>query len=110
MMTNMTKTTKELADRNTVMLLDTEACPSAPLQDNTVAIQERFDAALAALVARIQSEVSDRYYRGFTTLVAPRIEVAKAFGNSALVYASLSTGYTPPLLTNSTTSELPAVP
>lgn len=53
----MTRTTKELAERNAAMLADPEVCPSDPLQDNTILIQERFDAALAALVARIQSEI-----------------------------------------------------
>lgn len=70
--------TTELADRNAIMLRDPEACPSAPLQDNTIEIQERFDAALVALVARIQSELSERYYSGFTTLQAPRVEVVPA--------------------------------
>jgi hypothetical protein len=57
----VTKTTKELADRNVAMLADPEACPSDQLYDNTVLIQERFDAALAALVARIQAEVRSRH-------------------------------------------------
>lgn len=80
MMAMASKTTKELADRNAVMLRDTEACPSAPLQDNTIEIQERFDAALAALIARIQSEVTKRYkdFPPHSTLEAPRIEAAPA--------------------------------
>jgi len=54
----MTKTLQELAELNRRMLADTETCPSVPLQDNTIAIQEHFNAALMMLVARIQSEVS----------------------------------------------------
>lgn len=36
--------------------------------------------------------------KSFDAVVTPRVSVTKAFGNSASVYASVSSGYTPPLL------------
>jgi iron complex outermembrane receptor protein len=38
--------------------------------------------------------------RTFPTVVAPRAQLQKSFGPHASVYASVSTGYTPPLLAN----------
>ncbi len=43
--------------------------------------------------------------KSFDAVFAPRIEVAKAFNENALVYASISTGYTPPLLSNIVASD-----
>jgi len=72
----MTPTARELAARNAIMLADPEACPSAPLQDNTAAIQDRFESALLALVDRMQDEVCARYGNG--GLPIPRIEIVRA--------------------------------
>jgi iron complex outermembrane receptor protein len=41
----------------------------------------------------------------FATVFAPRLEVAKAFHDDATIYASISTGYTPPLLSQSLSSD-----
>jgi iron complex outermembrane receptor protein len=41
----------------------------------------------------------------FPAVFAPRIEVAKGIGANRLVYASVSTGYTPPLLTNAISTD-----
>lgn len=38
--------------------------------------------------------------RSFDAVVAPRVALSKAFDNNASVYASVSSGYTPPLLSN----------
>ncbi len=38
--------------------------------------------------------------RTFPTVLAPRIQIEKGFGSHGSVYASASTGYTPPLLAN----------
>ncbi len=38
--------------------------------------------------------------KSFDAVFAPRIEATKGLGRNALVYASVSTGYTPPLLSN----------
>jgi iron complex outermembrane recepter protein len=38
--------------------------------------------------------------RAFPTVLAPRLQLQKALGGRGLVYASASTGYTPPLLAN----------
>ncbi len=43
--------------------------------------------------------------RAFPTVLAPRIQVQKGVAPHASVYASISTGYTPPLLTNVTASD-----
>jgi iron complex outermembrane receptor protein len=43
--------------------------------------------------------------KSFDAVFAPRIEVTKGFADNALLYASVSTGYTPPLLTNITASD-----
>lgn len=43
--------------------------------------------------------------KNFGTVFAPRLEVAKAFRDNATVYASVSTGYTPPLLSQSLSSD-----
>lgn len=81
----MTRTTKELADRNAAMLRDPEVRPSVPLQDNTLEIQERFSEALTALCARIQSEVSDRYANHLKSLDAPRIEISTPRKNQRFI-------------------------
>lgn len=70
------KTVQQLAELNAIMLRDAEANPSAPLTDNAEEIKLRFDAALAVLVARIQTE-SDAYYaKSFPSLSPPRFTVA----------------------------------
>lgn len=70
------KTVQQLAEQNVIMLRDSEADPSAPLIDNAEEIRLRFDAALAALVARIQTE-SDAYYaKSFPSLSPPKFTVA----------------------------------
>ena len=38
--------------------------------------------------------------RSFDAVIAPRIALTKGFGNNASVYASVSSGFTPPLLSN----------
>jgi iron complex outermembrane receptor protein len=38
--------------------------------------------------------------RSFDAVITPRAAVTKAFGSTASVYASVASGYTPPLLTN----------
>ncbi|HEX3926997.1 MAG TPA: TonB-dependent receptor [Gemmatimonadales bacterium] len=43
--------------------------------------------------------------KSFGWLFAPRIEAQQRFGHAALLYASVSTGYTPPLLTNVVASD-----
>ncbi len=43
--------------------------------------------------------------KSFGAVFAPRLEVARAFGENALAYASVSTGYTPPLLGNVVSSD-----
>ena len=43
--------------------------------------------------------------KNFATVFAPRAELTKGIGSDASVYASVSTGYTPPLLTQVTASD-----
>ena len=43
--------------------------------------------------------------KSFDAVFAPRIEATKGLGKNALVYASISTGYTPPLLSNVVASD-----
>jgi len=38
--------------------------------------------------------------RSFDAVIAPRVALTRGFGSSASVYASVSSGYTPPLLSN----------
>ncbi len=38
--------------------------------------------------------------RSFDAVIAPRVALTKGFGSNASVYASVSSGYTPPLLSN----------
>ena len=70
------KTVKQLAEQNITMLRDTEADPSAPLIDNAEEIRLRFDAAVAALVARMQTESDARFGKSFPSLSPPRFTVA----------------------------------
>lgn len=39
--------------------------------------------------------------RSFKAVLNPRVAITKGFGNDASIYASVSSGYTPPLLSNS---------
>lgn len=69
----MTTTTKptELAAITTKLLQDTNACPTAPLTDVACAIADQFEAALAALVARLQA-TNDAKYNERRVLALPK--------------------------------------
>jgi iron complex outermembrane recepter protein len=46
------------------------------------------------------SDTTTTQVRSFDAVIAPRIALTRGFGSNASVYASVSSGYTPPLLSN----------
>jgi iron complex outermembrane receptor protein len=70
----------------------------ADLIYNTFAIQNLLKNNQLFDTTRIQRKT-------FPATLAPRVQVSKGFGGTGSVYASVSSGYTPPLLTNIVASD-----
>lgn len=77
----MAKTTSQLAAMNVAMLKDPDACPTVPLQDVACEIADRYEAALAALVSRIQAE-SDAEYEAHIAKTADKYGETIAYTKS----------------------------